>query len=92
MSRRRRRPRHCTAPKRQGGGVRKLAESHPVDHTPFYTVASLAARLSLSTRTVRRILDSREIPYYVVKGRRRIDSADVDHYLAERRIDSVKSS
>lgn len=52
---------------------------------PFYTVASLAAKLAISDRTVRDMLNRDEIPWYRIGPQRRIDPADVDRWLAERR-------
>ena len=53
---------------------------------PFYTVTTLAAKLALSERTVRTYLDRREIPWYRIGPQRRIDPADVERWLAERRV------
>jgi excisionase family DNA binding protein len=55
------------------------------DSRPFYTTRSLARRLSLSERTVRDLIRRGDIPSYKVAGARRIDPADVDSWLAERR-------
>ena len=55
------------------------------DLRPFYTTRSLARRLSLSERTVRDLIRRGDIPSYKVAGARRIDPADVDAWLAERR-------
>lgn len=52
---------------------------------PFYTVAKLASRLSLSERTVKDLLARGTIPSYRVAGSRRVDPADVDAYLAANR-------
>jgi excisionase family DNA binding protein len=52
---------------------------------PFYTARTLAQRLAVSERTVREMIRRKEIPSYKVAGARRIDPADVDAYLAERR-------
>jgi excisionase family DNA binding protein len=51
----------------------------------FFTPDSLAAYLSLSGRTIRDLLRHGVIPSYKIGGARRIDPADVDHYLAEHR-------
>jgi excisionase family DNA binding protein len=51
----------------------------------FFTPKTLAEYLSLSERTVREMLARRVIASYRVEGARRIDPADVDHYLAARR-------
>lgn len=52
---------------------------------PFYTVQSLAARLNLSDKQVRRMLKEKRIPHYVVEGCYRFDPADVETYLQQRR-------
>lgn len=52
---------------------------------PFFTMESLAAYLSLSTRTVRDMLKRGVIPSYKIGGARRIKPEDVDRYLAEHR-------
>ena len=52
---------------------------------PFHTVASLAALLAISERTVRDMLNRDEIPWYRIGPQRRIDPADVDAWLADRR-------
>ncbi len=57
---------------------------HPGER-PFYTVAKLASRLSLSERTVKDLLARGTIPSYRVAGSRRVDPADVDAYLAANR-------
>lgn len=60
------------------------------EERPFYTTKTLAKRLVLNERTVRRLLDSGEIPSYYVGPSgtaRRIDPEDVDSYLARRRDD-----
>jgi excisionase family DNA binding protein len=51
----------------------------------FYTVQSLAKRLSVSERTAKDMLLKRDIPSYKFRGLRRIDKVDVDSYLAEHR-------
>lgn len=52
---------------------------------PFYTVASLAKKLAISERTIRDMLNRDEMPWYRIGPQRRIDPADVDRWLAERR-------
>lgn len=55
----------------------------PVD--PFYTVQTLAKRLAISDRQVRRMIKDQRIDYYVVEGCYRFDPVDVDAYLQQRR-------
>lgn len=52
---------------------------------PFYTEATLAKRLAVSDRTIRDWIRKGIIPSYKIGGARRIDPADVDSFLAERR-------
>jgi excisionase family DNA binding protein len=56
-----------------------------LERRAFFTPKTLALYLSISERTVRSMLASRVIPSYRVEGARRIDPADVDRYLANRR-------
>lgn len=51
----------------------------------FFTPMTLAQYLAVSERTVRSMLAAGKIASYKVEGARRIDPADVDHYLANRR-------
>ena len=55
------------------------------ERRPFFTPRALAEFLSVSDRTVRQMLHDGRIPSYKVEGMRRIDPADVDRYLDERR-------
>jgi excisionase family DNA binding protein len=52
---------------------------------PFYSVATLAAKLAISERTVREMLNRGEIPCYRIGPQRRIDPADVERWLEQRR-------
>jgi len=63
---------------RTGAGPRRADE-------PFHTVAELAARLALSERTVRDMLNRGEIPCYRIGPQRRIDPADLRRWLEQRR-------
>lgn len=49
---------------------------------PFFTVETLAAKLSLTPRTVRAMLQKGVIPSYKIEGARRIAPQDVEKYLA----------
>lgn len=48
---------------------------------PFFTPKALAEYLSVSPRSVRRMLANKVIPSYLVGGSRRIDPDDVQAYL-----------
>lgn len=64
-----------------------LAELGAVDTRPFYTPATLASRLGVTSRTVRTLLQRGVIPSYKIEGSRRINPADVDAYLSRCRED-----
>jgi excisionase family DNA binding protein len=51
----------------------------------FFTPKSLAQYLAVSERTVRSMLAKGTIPSYLIEGSRRVDPADVDAYLTDRR-------
>lgn len=55
------------------------------EERPFYSVATLAKKLAISDRTVRDMLNRGDLPCYRIGLQRRIDPADVDRWLAERR-------
>lgn len=67
-----------------GGAVEVTVR--PIEQRAFYTPRTLAERLAVSPRTVRDMLARRVIASYLVEGSRRIDPADVDAYLAQRRV------
>ena len=56
-----------------------------LERRAFFTPRALAQHLALSERTVRSMLAAGTFTSYRVEGTRRIDPADVDAYLAERR-------
>lgn len=51
----------------------------------FFTERSLAAYLAVSDRTIRNWIRRGELPSYKLGAARRIDPADVDAFLANRR-------
>jgi excisionase family DNA binding protein len=51
----------------------------------FFTERSLAAYLAVSDRTIRNWIRRGELASYKLGASRRIDPADVDAFLAERR-------
>lgn len=57
------------------------------EERPFYTPITLAERLSVHRKTVRRLLETGEIASYRIGRAVRIDPNDVDSYLARRRTD-----
>ena len=62
------------------------------EEEPFYTVASLARRLSVTERTVKNMIRDGDIPSYKFRDVRRIDKADVDSYLASHRDDGREAA
>jgi excisionase family DNA binding protein len=65
------------------GGMRR---NQPTDSGPtFFTERSLAAYLAVSDRTIRNWIRRGELPSYKLGASRRIDPADVDAFLAQRR-------
>jgi excisionase family DNA binding protein len=56
-----------------------------IERRAFFTPTTLAQYLAVSERTVRSMLGAGKIASYKVEGSRRIDPADVDTYLANRR-------
>jgi excisionase family DNA binding protein len=63
------------------GGMRE--NSAKSEH--FFTERTLAAYLAVSDRTIRNWIRRGELPSYKFGAARRIDPADVDAFLAERR-------
>jgi excisionase family DNA binding protein len=51
----------------------------------FFTERSLAAYLAVSDRTIRNWIRRGELPSYKLGASRRIDPADVDAFLSQRR-------
>lgn len=63
------------------GGMRE----NSAQSEPFFTERTLAAYLAVSDRTIRNWIRRGELPSYKLGASRRIDPADVDVFLAERR-------
>jgi excisionase family DNA binding protein len=57
--------------------------------TTFFTERSLAAYLSVSDRTIRNWIRRGELSSYKLGAARRIDPADVEHFLARHRDESA---
>ena len=55
------------------------------DAPTFFTERTLAAYLAVSDRTIRNWIRRGELPSYKLGASRRIDPADVDAFLAQRR-------
>ncbi len=58
---------------------------NPAQVEPFFTERTLAAYLAVSDRTIRNWIRRGELPSYKLGASSRIDPADVDAFLAERR-------
>lgn len=63
------------------GGMRE----NSAQSETFFTERTLAAYLAVSDRTIRNWIRRGELPSYKLGAARRIDPADVDAFLAERR-------
>ena len=63
-----------------------------VDERPFYTTQSLAKRLSVTERHIRKLLERGELDSYRVGKARRIDPMDVESYLASKRDEGRSAS
>jgi excisionase family DNA binding protein len=62
------------------------------DEEAFYTVKSLAQKLSVSLGTAKSMVKEGEIPSYKFRGVRRIDPRDVASFLAEHRDDGRRAA
>lgn len=51
----------------------------------FMSVRELAERLSLSTKTVRRLIDSGQLPVHRIGGQIRIAETDAARFVSKRR-------
>lgn len=63
--------------------IRGMERNAPV--VAFFTERTLAAYLAVSDRTIRNWIRRGELPSYKLGAARRIDPADVDAFLAQRR-------
>jgi excisionase family DNA binding protein len=51
----------------------------------FYTVKEIAQKFSVTEKTIRRMMDRRELPYYQIGGRKRFGRRDIEIYLEQQR-------
>jgi excisionase family DNA binding protein len=58
---------------------------------PLLDIAALAERLNVTTRFVRRLIDTRRVPYLKVGKFIRFDPADIDQWLDAKRIDQFRA-
>lgn len=54
------------------------------------SINDLAKLFNISTSTAYRIVDSRKIPFYKIRGVLRFDEEDVLKYLKDNRIEPIK--
>jgi excisionase family DNA binding protein len=64
--------------------IRGMQRNHAAPPS-FFTERTLAAYLAVSDRTIRNWIRRGELPSYKLGTARRIDPADVDAFLAQRR-------
>ena len=57
----------------------------PAEPGPLHDVAAVAARLNISTKSVRRMIASGAIPHHRIGKLIRISAADLSEYLAKQR-------
>ena len=60
-------------------------QRNPAAPPSFFTERTLATYLAVSDRTIRNWIRRGELPSYKLGASRRIDPADVDAFLAQRR-------
>jgi excisionase family DNA binding protein len=66
-------------------GVTHVLHDRNRQHTSFFAIADVAARLDVCERTVRRWIKSRALPVHRIGGLLRISEADLAAFLALRR-------
>lgn len=71
------------------GGTQSGQLGHGAENVPRPSSPSAAAYLTVSDRTIRNWIRRGELPSYELGAARRIDSADVDAFLAQRREEAV---
>ena len=49
----------------------------------FYTVKELAEKFRVTERTIRKLLEDRELPYYQIGRQKRIAKNDIENHLKE---------
>jgi excisionase family DNA binding protein len=71
--------------RRHGSSDRSDAPSSPLEGYVFFTVAEIADRVAVSTRTVRRWVDRRKLVAHHIGGLVRIAKSDLETFLARHR-------
>jgi excisionase family DNA binding protein len=67
---------------------RKLS---PASNMPLLDINQAAALLGVTDRFMRRLVDERRIPFHKIGKYVRFDTADLDHFIAEGRVESARS-
>lgn len=64
-------------------------ETQPV--RPFYSVAELAVRLGVSTRTAYNLVKDGEVPVVEIRGLKRIPVSALDRWLVDREEEALRA-
>ena len=63
----------------------------PVPSAPLIDIDQTAARLGVTPRFVRRLVNERRIPFHKIGKFVRFDPADVDRYIVRGRVEPARS-
>lgn len=66
--------------------------AEPTKSRDFYSVQEVAAILQVADRTVRRLIERGELPYYAIGRSIRIRKTDLDGFLTRVRVVEGRSS
>lgn len=58
--------------------------------TPLLDIEQAAARLGVTTRFIRRLVEQRRVPFYKVGKFVRFDAADLDEFVNRSRVDPTE--
>jgi excisionase family DNA binding protein len=61
----------------------------PIPSAPLIDIDQVAARLGVTPRFVRRLVDERRIPFHKIGKFVRFDPADIDSYIVRGRVESA---
>lgn len=68
--------------------MRSLAPTALAPRDPLIDIEQAATRLGVSVRFMRRLVDERRIPFHKIGKFVRFDPADLDRWVASRRIEA----
>jgi excisionase family DNA binding protein len=68
---------------------RRPATNHPTPSAPLIDIAEAAARLGVSVRLMRRLVDERRIAFHKIGRYVRFDPADVDAFARRGRVEAA---